>query len=239
MENNINKKELYDLEHQKKKAMFQSANRKRIARRVALWLSVAVLLTGSVFAISRFSDTSTVIDTNATIAAIGVTDQIKGDPQAKAIFIEYSDFQCPACAAYYPLVKNLIEKYGTSIVFVYRHFPLQQHPAAKPAAYAAEAAGKQGKFWEMHDLLFERQQQWSGKNDPEKIFRGYAAELGLSLEQYDQDVDSSDIKGKVESDIRSGQQAKITGTPTFFLNGKSIQPQSVEEFDSLIKNAIQ
>ncbi|MBX4211626.1 MAG: DsbA family protein, partial [Candidatus Yanofskybacteria bacterium] len=233
----INKKELYEQEHQKKKEALRDASRKRMTKRVALWLFAGLILTGSVYAIYRFSDSGTTVGAGATVAAITVNDHVAGNPQAKAVIIEYSDLQCPACRTYYPLVKSLVEKYSNSIAFAYRHFPLQQHPGAKPAAYAAEAAAKQGKFWEMHDLLFDRQPDWSVKRDFEKIFRGYAGELGLNLVQYDQDINSSAVKEKVDADYQSGLQAQLNATPTFYLNGKFIQPQSADEFETLIKNA--
>lgn len=93
---------------------------------------------------------------------VKVNDNVKGSREAKAVLIEYSDFQCPACQVYYPVVKQLTEELGNEILVVYRHFPLTTiHPNALPAAKAAEAAGKQGKFWEMHDMLFDKQSEWS------------------------------------------------------------------------------
>lgn len=110
-------------------------------------------------------------------------DWIKGNESSKVALIEYSDFQCPACAANYNLVKYLEGKYFSDIKFVYRHFPLQQHAQAIPAARAAEAAGAQGKFWEMHDKLFENQDKWADTTTAKDIFKGYAEELGLDMER--------------------------------------------------------
>lgn len=162
-------------------------------------------------------------------------DWVKGNKKAPAILIEYSDFQCPACAAYQPIVKKIAETYRDKIAFVYRHFPLPQHQNAGKAAFAAEAAGRQGKFWEMHDLIFTKQKDWSEHKKAAELFREYAQSLKLNLKQYDADIKSVAIKAKVESDLRSGAKADIKGTPTFFLNGEILDnPGSFEEFKKAI-----
>ncbi|OGC46761.1 MAG: hypothetical protein A3A94_01955 [Candidatus Portnoybacteria bacterium RIFCSPLOWO2_01_FULL_43_11] len=172
----------------------------------------------------------------AIIDAISSSDWIKGNKEAKTILVEYSDFQCPACAVYYPLVKKLIEDKGNSFQFTYRHFPLPQHKNAEQAAYAAEAAGKQGKFWEMHDLIFERQDDWAEAENAKDIFKEYAQSLELNIEQFNQDRDSQAVKDKVQKDYTSGLTNKVNATPTFFLNGEKIQPRSYDEFVNFIKS---
>ena len=152
------------------------------------------------------------------------------DPAGRPVLIEYADFQCPACAAYYPLLKQLEKEYGGKYVFVYRYFPLSQHQWGRQTAYAAEAADKQEKFSAMHDLLYENQKDWADSTNAGDIFLGYAQKIGLNLEQYKTDIDSASVKDKVESDYQSGVRSGVNSTPTFFLNGKKIQPQSYEEF---------
>ncbi|MBI2063796.1 MAG: thioredoxin domain-containing protein [Candidatus Yanofskybacteria bacterium] len=166
--------------------------------------------------------------------AVSSSDWVTGNQESSVILIEYSDFQCPACGAYYPLVNKLIKEQGENFKFVYRHFPLQQHPNAKPAAYAAEAAGKQGKFWEMEAMIFENQNNWSGSKNADDIFRGYAGSLGLNLEQFDADRKSEEAKNKVDADSQSGVRAGVNATPTFFLNGKKIQPRGYDEFVEMV-----
>lgn len=168
-------------------------------------------------------------------------DWKRGNENAKVILIEYSDFQCPACASYYPLVKALHGELGDSLLIVYRHFPLSQiHMNAEGAARAAEAAGKQGKFWEMHDLLFERQKEWSNDRNAAGTFAAYATALGLNTDRFINDFNSREIKEKVVADYESGFRAGIAGTPTFFLNGKKIQnPRSYEEFKKIISELLQ
>lgn len=170
---------------------------------------------------------------------INNNDHIKGNKQAKVVLIEYSDFQCPACAFYSPIVKQLSKEYNNKIAIVYRHFPLPQHGNAKITAYAAEAAGKQGKFWEMNLLLFEKQKEWSEKPNVEQILSDYAKSLNINLEKFKNDLDNQEIKEKVENDLASGERLNLEATPTFFLNGEQIKaPPKYQEFKKLIEKAI-
>jgi len=169
---------------------------------------------------------------------VNALDWSKGNSDAKVTLIEYSDFQCPACASYYPLLKKVSEDMGEEVLVIYRHFPLSSiHPQADLAAQAAEAAGIQGKFWEMHDKLFESQSSWSGRSDVEGIFISYAEELGLNVEQFKNDLDSKAVKDAIKDDKRSGNQAFVEGTPTLFLNGEKINnPRSYDQLRQAIRD---
>jgi protein-disulfide isomerase len=167
-------------------------------------------------------------------------DWVKGRSSSGTVLIEYSDFQCPACAAYHPLLHQLVEELGDRIQFVYRHFPLQRHLNAELAARAAEAAGRQGRFWEMHDLIFEGQIQWADQRNPEETFVGYAKKLGLDIEKFRADLNSREVKDAVEEDRLSGDRAGVNGTPTFFLNGVKINnPQSYDAFKEILLQSVQ
>lgn len=167
------------------------------------------------------------------------TDWTKGSKTPKITFVEYSDFQCPACGAYHPLLEEMFATYKDRISFTYRHFPLPQHKNALPAAYAAEAAGNQGKFWEMAELLFKNQADWSESVTGQIIFEGYAQKLGLDIAKYKTDVDSATTKARVERSRKSGELSNIDHTPTFFINGKmATNPKSKEELKALIEYAI-
>ena len=158
-----------------------------------------------------------------------------GNQSGDVVLVEYSDFQCPACKAYYPVVQQLLKEHGDRVHLVYRHFPLPQHKNAKPAAYAATSAGAQGKFWEMHDMLFEHQEDWADSNNAKTIFLGYAVSLGLNVAAFSAAFDNPNIATHVEEDFQSGIVSQVTGTPTFFLNGKKIEsPSSYDEFTKLI-----
>lgn len=171
------------------------------------------------------------------IEPITDSDWISGNTQSKTTLIEYADYQCPACGAYYPILKALKQNSGAEFRFVFRNFPLSQHKNAKPAAYAAGAAGGQGKYWEMHDMIFERQEQWSNASNAEALFISYAEFLGLNMEQFKNDIKSSEVMDKVQADYDGGLKAGVRATPTFYLNGRQIQPTSYEEFISAITQA--
>lgn len=209
------------------------------SKRIILWFVVTVLIAAAIFGIAKVASKSSgekLEPTPANVDQVSPKDNTKGSRSAKIVMVEYSDFQCPACAAYFPLVKKLNEEMGDKILFVYRNFPLSQHKNAKPSAYAAEAAGKQGKFWEMHDLIFTNQSAWEKESNAAEIFAGYAKLLSLNMDQYNKDVDSDEIQQKVADDYESGEKAGVPGTPTFFVNGKKIpSPRSYEEFKQLIE----
>lgn len=167
-------------------------------------------------------------------------DWIKGNSQAQVVLIEYSDFQCPACAIYSALLKRLSEEYTDNLLIAFRHFPLTTiHKNAYSAAKAAESAGRQGKFWEMHDMLFEYQNDWEKDSNPKDKFVGYANELGLDEETFKKDFESQEIKDNVENDLMSANSMGLNSTPTFFLNGKKVQPTSFEGLKNLIEKEIE
>ncbi|MBI5401695.1 thioredoxin domain-containing protein [Candidatus Wolfebacteria bacterium] len=174
------------------------------------------------------------------INPVSSDDWAIGNKNAKVVLIEYSDFQCPACAYYYSMVKNLERDFPDDLAVVYRHFPLEQiHKYAKLAAQAAEAAGKQGKFWEMHNVLFEKQSEWSVSDNAIQNFVFYAQALGLDINKFQTDLDSKDVEEKIQKDTINAYGQKLPGTPSFFLNGKQIQnPGTYEEFNNLIQKEL-
>lgn len=174
------------------------------------------------------SSTSPIPGTTSAVAG----DHIKGATESSKLLIEYSDLQCPACAAFYPLVEKLLTDHGNDVTFVYRHFPLTQvHKNAQMSAQCAEAAGRQNKFFEMVDILFTRQKDWEDKSGFDVICKDYAKELELNLEQFNNDLFSDEVKNKIQADYVSGLQAKINQTPTFIFNGTKLEPvKSYEEF---------
>ncbi|MBI2610035.1 DsbA family protein [Candidatus Giovannonibacteria bacterium] len=179
-----------------------------------------------------------------TASAIMSTDWISGKKEAKVSVIEYADFQCPACAAYYPMVKQLVQEYGDRVVFAFRNFPLYQvHKNAEVSAQAAEAAGIQGKYMEMMAFLYDNQKDWSLLSESEatkQYFDKFASQLGLDLDRFHQDMKSDQVKNKIAQDIKSATAAQVDHTPTFFVNQKQIpNPRSYDEFKSIIESALQ
>ncbi|MFA7278249.1 MAG: thioredoxin domain-containing protein [Candidatus Gracilibacteria bacterium] len=194
-----------------------------------MWAGAVLIVLIAVFGIYK----AATYDSTAglTVSAISSTDWTKGTP-GKPVLIEYSDFQCPACAAYYPVVKQVVSEYSGRIQFSYRHFPLYElHKNALESSYAAQASGKQGKFWEMHDKLFERQKDWSDLDDPKPTFEQYAKELGLNVDTFKKDSASTEVRDAVAQSRASGEAADVGGTPSFFFNGKRLQnPPGLEAF---------
>lgn len=178
------------------------------------------------------------------------TSHIYGKNTTGVALVEYGDFQCPGCGSYYPTLKQVKEKYKDQITFQFRNYPLYQiHPNAISAARAAESADLQGKFWEMHDKLYEENYKqliareqgstystWLDAKSPEPIFQSYAKELGMDVEKYKTDFKSNAVNDRVQADIREGNKLGVNSTPTFFINGKKISNPSatVDAFSKII-----
>lgn len=203
-------------------------------------VAVVVILIAAWF-LTRNTETENDNVTLPSTESLNKTDHVRGNPDAAVTLIEYGDFECPACAQYHTLLQELEEKFDEDVAFVFRHFPLTSiHANAELASRAAEAAGKQDKFWEMHDMLYEKQTQWASNTDARNIFIGYAEELGLNTDTFKEDLNSKEVKNTVNTQRNSGTAAKVNATPTFFLNGSKIQnPASVAEFETLLNAAIQ
>ncbi len=170
---------------------------------------------------------------------IVVEDHIIGNPDATVTLTEYSDFQCPACGQFNPVVEQVLATYGDQIRFEYKHFPLISiHQFALPAAKAAEAAGQQGKFFEMSKLLFQNQATWSVATNPQVYFIKYAEDLGLDLALFKIHMTSSILEDRIKRDFGEARDLNLTGTPTFFLNGQQMQIESFQGFIDDIASAI-
>ena len=174
------------------------------------------------------------------VEGLSADDWVQGNAESDVVLIEYGDFQCPACGVFHPIVSQLKQEFGDRVAFVYRHFPLRSiHPNAEPAARATEAAGMQGKFWEMHDILFERQTEWANQLGAIGIINGYAEELGLDLEQYGADLVSDEVADLVAEDLASANRNGLNSTPTFVINGQVIQtPRNVNQFRALLNDVL-
>lgn len=167
---------------------------------------------------------------------INQSDNVKGNPEAQVIITEYSDFQCPACAYYSPLLKQVLDAYPTEVALVYRHFPLKQiHFKAEAAARASQAAAIQGKFWEMHDKLFEQQESWAQNAKSNQMFAQYAQDMGLNRDQFERDMNSKTVKARVQRDYLHALALQVNSTPTIYINDQKVDnPSSVEAFKAII-----
>lgn len=177
------------------------------------------------------------------INKVRASDHVKWSKDNKNILIEYSDLQCPACKNFHELLKAFEATSSPDfaitqkITLIYRHYPLYQiHKNSSNAAYAAEAAALQDKFWEMLDVLYDKQSEWSNLSDPKDYFINLAKSLKLDMEKFQKDMDSKIVKDKVQADLTEDESVGINSTPTFFLNAKQIKVRSTEEFKNLLKN---
>jgi protein-disulfide isomerase len=169
---------------------------------------------------------------------ISAADHSTGNPSAATKLLMYGDFECPDCAAAFPHVSRWIEQYGKQVHFLFRHMPLDKmypiHPHATQASLATEAAGRQGMFWQMHDLLFQNQDAL----EDDDLF-GYAELLGLQEDQFAADMEDQAVIAKVEADFESGKESGVTSTPGFFLNGEKIEnSRDYPAIEELLKAAL-
>ena len=148
----------------------------------------------------------------------------RGMPTARVTVEEFSDFECPACGVLEPGLRRVIRDYEDRVRFVFRNYPLQMHKYAFLASRAAEAAGQQGKFWEMHDLIYDNQKEWSGSMEPRVQFDSYATRLGLDVQRFKADMERQDLAERIKSDLLRGNSLGVKGTPTVYLNGRELVP---------------
>ncbi len=163
---------------------------------------------------------------------------VKGSENASVTLTEYSDFQCPACAAFQPVVNDILSEFPDALKLEYKHFPLPIHALAEPAARAAEAAGQQDAFFAYHDLLFKNQTEWSNNPNPSALFFKYAADLELDVDLFKRHFNSSILRDRVKEDFTEARGLGLTGTPTFFLNGERMNIETYEDFKNQIRAAI-
>lgn len=206
----------------------------KVDKRFLIILGVVIVAFVGIFFFSNSgSESSNTSGTSGTTSNHSIGNNSKNVEVAV-----YGDFECPACGSFYPVEKQIIETYKDDIKFVFRHFPLDSiHPNARAASRAAEAAGLQGKFFEMHDLLYENQQQWSSRvtTNPQSIFENYAKELGLDIAKYNADYAAETTNSTINADKQSGSQTGVTGTPTYFINGQKMNNSDIGSFELFSK----
>jgi protein-disulfide isomerase len=205
---------------------------------ILIWGAV-ILTVGFLFWSVQYSKKST-IEQMPKILEIKADDYSKGAKDGKVVLVEYLDFECEACKAYYPVLKQLEKDFPNDLKIVTRYFPLQSHKNGMTAALAVEAAARQGKYYEMHDLMYENQPEWSEKALPSPdLFIKYAEKLNLDMNKFKEDAASESAKTRVTRDINEGTILGNSGTPSFFLDGKKLDnPGGLEGLKKLIEEAI-
>ena len=166
--------------------------------------------------------------------AVSKTDHAQGNLDADLVIVEYGDYQCPYCGAAYPVLKELMKEFGSQIKFVFRNFPLSEmHEYARAAALAAEAANLQGKFWEMHDAIYENQEDLN-----EAFLLELAEKLKLDIPKFTKDIESTELADRVDADFESGVVSGVNGTPSFYVNGKKFDGGAEDLIELLKENAV-
>lgn len=241
-EERLTKKERRALAKEEKRRVREKKER---ARKLKKWSFSLVIIIGLLFAGYKFTNwLKTPVDNpdniSQEVSDISTESEwVRGNPEANITLVEYSDFQCPACGYYSSIVERLGEEFYDDLRIVFRHFPLvSTHKNAFDTALAAEAAGMQGKFWQMHDILFERQAEWSDESNLKEKLIEYAQELELDESKFLEDFASDGAKEEVDRDLSLTQQLGLNSTPTFFLNDEKIQPGNYDEFKEVIETQI-
>ena len=176
-----------------------------------------------------------------TPVIITQTDHVRGAKDGKVTLVEFGDFQCPACGTYEPILRQVLADNKDTLKFSFRHFPLTQiHKNALLAAKASEASGLQGKFWEMHDILYDKQEEWGEALNARDFIMMYATTIKLDITKFKSDLESKSLEDKILAEYKEGTGLGIQGTPTFFLNGKKLEknPRNLSEFNAAIKDAM-
>ncbi|HUC31348.1 MAG TPA: thioredoxin domain-containing protein [Candidatus Paceibacterota bacterium] len=232
------------------------ATRSGQANKATIWFIVGfivlvtvVVIVAGAYSSSTSSDTASSTFVSTTAPPITSADWTEGNPNAKVSLIEYGDFECPACGEYFPIVQQLVQNYSSTVLFVFRNFPLYTiHPFAGIGAQAAEAAGLEGgaaKYWAMHDLLYTDQNQWSTNTSltPAQVvsqyFDGYVQSIGLDVNTFNNDMNATSVAEKIQTDVNGGTAAQIDHTPTFFVNLQQIpNPTSLAGFEATLNAAV-
>ena len=203
---------------------------KEIVKAAAIVVILAGLATGAtLFVGRRHSDTPPVTANNIA--------PVRGSATAPVTLVEYGDYECPPCFPYEQIVRRLLEKYPGTLKFEFRHFPLTgPHPHALAAAKAADAAGQQGKFWEMHDALMASRKQWSDTQDAEPFFLEKAEQLGLDMKLFRESFHAAELEQRILKQRAAAEATGINATPSFLINDKKIEPgpPSFEDIDNRI-----
>lgn len=246
MAEGLTKKQLKELrrleKHQSQQVEQKSNTTKWIAISVVSALFLALFI-GTIFVAKNKEDKQAEIQAqfatprNVRTASTTKTEATNSAMAANAITItEYADLQCPACQYHHPIVKELLAAYPDKVKLAFKHYPLSAaHPNAMDAAIAAEAAGRQGKFFQMVDMMYERQNAWAGLPDPKAKFVEYAKELGLDIDKFNADLKDKELESLVNKDREEGINNGVNATPTFFIGNERINiPNGLDEFKKLV-----
>jgi protein-disulfide isomerase len=216
----------------------------RTAKKVRriLWVLIAAVVAAGVVGFAVLAGTKPVATAGAASSGTQLvrddSHRLTTPAREKAVLVEFLDFECGPCRMAVPLMEDLKKEFGHEVTFVHRHFPLPGHRNAGTAALAVEAAAQQGKYEQMYLKIFDTQPQWAGAEDSQAaLFRAFAQDLGLDLARYDAAIDDEKIQDRIRRDIDDGTTLGVTGTPTFFLDGKKLTVSSQAQFRQALESA--
>ena len=213
--------------------------RRQLVKKAVIWGGIIIACIAVVAVLVKLAGTSggpgSAPVVNEKLPAVSSKDIILGNPEAKVAVIEYSDFQCPACASYNPMVNALLSEYDGKVKLAYRFFPLRGiHKNGVISGRAGYAAWKLGKFSEMKDMLFDNQADWENSTDPEKVFGEYAKSLDLNVDEFNKIMNSKEAEEAVVAGETEAMSLGLNSTPTFFIGNKQVSPRTVDDFKKLI-----
>jgi protein-disulfide isomerase len=240
-EHKLTKKEKKELRKQEWQQKAEQEKRNALYKRVGIIVGVVLVVGLSVFGLIKLAGSSGSSSSSAiNVPPISKNDISEGNPKAKVTLIEYADFQCPACAAYHPLVNQLLTDFNGRIFYAYRMFPIPNlHQNAIISAQAAYAAWKQNKFFQMDDYLFSSQAEWENLPDPKATFISYAAKLKLDTVKFAADMNSGQAQNYVADSENQATSIGVNQTPTFFVNGQQIDnPANYDGFKKIIQDEL-
>ena len=217
------------IKEQKQKAAEQRQKTQKLLLKIGTFGVAPILLILVVYTLLSQGPTYSPVE-------IASNDHIRGRENNSVPIVVYADFQCPACATEHENMTQVWPEIRDKAYLVFRHFPIStSHPHSWTASLYAEAAGKQGRFWEMHDFLFDTQTIWAGMSSAEPEFDAYALELNLDVERLHQDIESEEVIAKVRNDQRGGSSAGVVGTPAVFINGRQIARPTKERIVEVVE----
>ena len=203
-------------------------------------VGVFVLLVAALLVVPRLAGGGDGPPASSTAAPVRLdSHRLSSPPSSKVAFVEFLDFEREACRSVYPAVEQLRAEYGDRVTFVVRYFPLPSHVNAERAARAVEAASQQGRFEDMYKRMYETQAEWGEQQVPmDERFRGYAASMGLDMAAFDAAYDDPATLERINADVADGQNMGVQGTPTFFVNGEKLEPQTYQDLTTALDEAL-